>query len=495
MRPGPVTRPDPGPGPGPGPGPSAGRGPLTIAVLGARDSAAPAVAAALAAAAAGPSRDETGGVGGGSDSSAPAGSDSAGGDSASSDRAGGDRAGGGREIRILVDATPVDRPDAAVVVVDAVCPVRPDDVEVTRGVASRLPLAVALAGRADTCSAEALSETVDVTTRRLADAGVNAPVHVIDDDRPAAPTALLAALLEAVHAREADPAAAPAPHVGAAPTPRTAASDPIATVDWLLARRTESITTRSQALRQDVQALRMEILQDLQRSVRDLGGRAREELAAAPRSRVDTIVDQLAVSADQSVAGAVERADRRADALVVRHLGVTAPAGPRIPAPTSGIARSRPPRSTGEELLVMLMGAAGGTGVGRMLLSPLAEVPGLAAAIIPLALLCGLALGWTTVTVRRTQSLRTHTIASVGDRLAALRGEAEQALGSRILAAEAIITDGFAHDPGPRVADLERRIRRIRAGGNTAATTVVSTVAEPVGAAPAAPVPTGSPSP
>ncbi|MBB1013223.1 hypothetical protein G6014_13210, partial [Dietzia kunjamensis] len=98
------------------------------------------------------------------------------------------------------------------------------------------------------------------------------------------------------------------------------------------------------------------------------------------------------------------------------------------------------------------------------LLSPLAEIPGVAAVVIPLALLCGLVLGWITVTVRRTQALRTHTVAAVADRLAALRADAEQSLGSRILAAEATITDGFAHDPGPRVADLERRIRATRAG-------------------------------
>ena len=115
----------------------------------------------------------------------------------------------------------------------------------------------------------------------------------------------------------------------------------------------------------------------------------------------------------------------------------------------------------------MITGAAGGTGVGRMLLAPLAEVPGAAAVVIPLALLCGLALGWITVTVRRTQALRTHSVAAVGDRLAALRAEAEQSLGSRILASEATITDGFAHDPGPRVADLERRIRRLRGAGST----------------------------
>lgn len=430
----------------------------TIAVLGAKDSAAPAVAEALRAAA-GPTLD------------------------------------GAPGVRVLLDAKPQDRPDAAVLVVDAVCPVRPDDVEVARGVASRLPLAVALAGRADTCSAGALSETLDVTTRRLADAGVHAQVHLVDDGHPAAPAALLAALTTALTSPPPGHAAAPA----ATPTPGHSApsgGDPaVATIDWLLARRTEAITTRSQALRQDVHALRAEAVQDLHRSVRDLGGRAREELAVAPRSRVDGLVEGLAADADAAVADTLARAERRADALVRRHLGATAPAGLQIPAPTSGITAGRPPRNRGEELLVMIMGAAGGTGVGRMLLSPLSEIPGMAAAVIPLALLCGLVLGWTTVTVRRTQSLRTHAVATVGDRLAALRAEAEQGLGARILAAESTVTDGFVHDPGPRVADLERRIRVLRAGETTADGAAVRTVASPASAAPAAPAPAGSPSP
>lgn len=399
---------------------------LTIAVLGARDSAAPAVAEALTAAA-------------------------------------GPVAGAGSRIRVLVDAAPEDRPDAAVLVVDAVCPVRPDDVEVARGVAARLPMAVALAGRADQYTAEGVAETVDVTTRRLADAGVTAPVHVIDDAHPGAPAAVLGALVSAVR-RPSSARPTPGPTPGA--TPGAGPGTAVATVDWLLARRTEAITTRSQALRQDVQALRMQVVQDLHRSVRDLGGRAREELAAAPRARVDALVHRLASDADLAVAGTITRADRSSDALVARHLGAAAPVGPRIPPPTSGIAPGRPPRNTGEELLVMVMGAAGGTGVGRMLLSPLAEIPGVSAVVIPLALVCGLVLGGITVTVRRTQALRTHTIAAVADRLAALRAEAEQSLGSRILVAEAAVTDGFAHDPGPRVADLERRIRAARAGQN-----------------------------
>ena len=111
---------------------------------------------------------------------------------------------------------------------------------------------------------------------------------------------------------------------------------------------------------------------------------------------------------------------------------------------------------------MLVMGAAGGTGVGRMVLTPLADVPGIAPVLLPLAIIAGLALGWTTVEVRRTQTLRAHMIAVTTDQLAGLRAETEQALGARVLAAESVITDGFAHDPGPRVADLERRLRRLR---------------------------------
>lgn len=433
---------------------------LTVAMLGAKGSAAPAVAEALRAAA-GRGRDGT------------------------------------RGLRVIVDAAPGDRPDVAVLVVDAVCPIRPDDVEVARGVAARIPLAVTLAGGAGTTDRRALAETVDVTSRRLADAGVRAPVHVMDDDDEV--TVAAAALLDSVTALAAGtPLPAPRDGTAATPDPGRAADPGTAVVDWLLARRTEAITARSQSLRQDVQALRMEVVQLLHRSVRDLGGRAREDLAAAPRARIDGLVHGLAADADAAVADTVSRADRRIDSLVARHLGASAPAAPRIPAPTSGIEPSHPPRTAGEEALMLLMGAAGGTGVGRMLLSPLAEVPGLAALVIPLALLCGLALGAVTVRVRRTQALRTHTVAAVNEKLASLRAETEQSLGARILAAESIITDGFAHDPGPRVADLERRIRRIRQGRPTPQAGRPSTFVPPAGAGPVSvpnPVPVPHPVP
>ena len=411
-----------------------------VAVLGPRDSAAPTVAAALTAA-----------------------------------------AGPGPDVRFLVDARPGDAPMAAVLVVDAVCPVRPDDVEVARGVAARLPLVVALAGRVGSCAPEAVAEAVDVTSRRLSAAGVAAAVLVLDDGSSTA----AARLLSAVHTAIAEGTGCPAPASAGRPGGGAVrASDSAAgaagatgtdaaagTVDWLLARRTEAITARSQSLRQDVQALRIEVVQDLHRAVRDLGGRAREKIGAAPRRRVAELVREISDDADAAVAGTLARSDQRADALIARHLGAGAPATPRIPPPTVAVRPGPPPRHRGEEMLVLLMGAAGGTGLGRMLLAPLADVPGLSVALVPLALLCGLALGWTTVAVRRTQTLRAHMIAAVTDRLAGLRSEVEQSLGSRVLAAEATVTDGFAHDPGPRITDLDRRIRRLRTGGTPAART------------------------
>lgn len=416
----------------------------TVAVLGPKDSAAPAVAAALSEAAT-----ET------------------------------LSAGDTDTFRVVLHASTDDKPDVAVLVVDAVCPIRPDDLEIARGVSARIPLVVVLAGRVATCTPDALTETVDVTSRRLTDAGVRAPVHVVDERTIGCSGALLEAIrvnaIRNLRHRPQPPSVAP-PRVGDPDLEATV------TVDWLLARRTEAITSRSQALRQDVQALRIEFVQDLHRSVRDLGGRAREEIGSAPRSRIAGIVGALSDDADAAVAGTITRADQRVDALVNRHLGAAAPATPRIPAPTGGITPGRPPRNTGEEALVMAMGAAGGTGVGRMLLSPLAELPGMAAVVIPLALVCGLLLGWTTLVVRRTQTLRTHSVTVVADRLAGLRAEVEQSLSSRILAAEATITDGFAHDPGSRVADLERRIRRLRLRRRTPtphahATTVTSATA------------------
>ena len=366
---------------------------------------------------------------------------------------------------VVTAARPDHRPDVAVLAVDAVCPIRPDDLEVARGVAARVPLVVVLTGAR---GRDGLAATLETTARRLAANGVPGPVVVAADpllgagDSPADGVRRLdaedlVALL--------DPARLPAV-TAPAEAPASEAADPgraaRETADWLAARRTEVVSSRSSALRQDAQALRLDVVQDLHRGLREVGARARDEIGAARRSALPGVLDELAADADEVAARAVARADRLAAALVARHLGAGAPDAPAVAAPAGALRPSTAPRHRGEDALMLVMGAAGGTGVGRMVLTPLADVPGIAPVLLPLAIVAGLALGWTTVEVRRTQTLRAHMIAVTTDQLAGLHAETEQALGARVLAAESVITDGFAHDPGPRVADLERRLRRLR---------------------------------
>ena len=208
----------------------------------------------------------------------------------------------------------------------------------------------------------------------------------------------------------------------------------------------------------------MELMQDLHGRIRELGVRARREIGEASARRCSEVVEELTDDADRETRQVLARADRLTEALVVRHLGVVPRQAPALPAPHGDLQIPPAPRHRAEELLMLIMGAAGGTGVGRMLLSPLAELSAVSAAVLPLSLVAGLTLGAVTVAVRRTQSGRAHLMAVTSDRLAALRAESEQLLGARLLAAEAQVSDGFVHDPGPRVADLERRLRALRSG-------------------------------
>ena len=188
---------------------------------------------------------------------------------------------------VVTAARPDHRPDVAVLAVDAVCPIRPDDLEVARGVAARVPLVVVLTGAR---GRDGLAATLETTARRLAANGVPGPVVVAADpllgagDSPADGVRRLdaedlVALL--------DPARLPAV-TAPAEAPASEAADPgraaRETADWLAARRTEVVSSRSSALRQDAQALRLDVVQDLHRGLREVGARARDEIGAARRS-------------------------------------------------------------------------------------------------------------------------------------------------------------------------------------------------------------------
>lgn len=111
---------------------------------------------------------------------------------------------------------------------------------------------------------------------------------------------------------------------------------------------------------------------------------------------------------------------------------------------------------------MLLMGAAGGAGLGRLVAVPFGGSWAAMALIIPLALAAGAALGSLGVRARRAAALRNHLTGAAIEHFAALRSEIDLVVSEQLLHAEAAITDAFAYDSGHRVAEIEKRIAALR---------------------------------
>lgn len=369
-------------------------------------------------------------------------------------------------------------PDAVVVAVDALCPVRPDDVTVAARLAARVPVAVVLTGTAD---AGPWWHHREETDRRLAAAGLAPALAWVPRPRAAAAdradvaTGDLAAgltgaeLIAAIGARARRADGSPGTGDGGGQTPaENPAAEDGALQDWLGLKRTEAITHRSAALRRHTQSARLELGAEIARRLRPIAADGKTELLAARRRDLPGLVEQLDTRADAAAAELLSRAAGHAVALRRRHL---LEAGrPDLPrAPRLGLEFGHPPRHRGEELVLVGMGAAAGTGVGRLVATPFAGNIAVLAVIVCVTLAAGCLLGLASVRARRTAALRHHLISSLGEHCASLRAELELVVTAVLLDAESAITDAFAHDPGPRVLELDRRIRRRRSAAAVAA--------------------------
>lgn len=114
----------------------------------------------------------------------------------------------------------------------------------------------------------------------------------------------------------------------------------------------------------------------------------------------------------------------------------------------------------------MFMGAAGGIGLGRLVAALFPDSTWVFVGTLAVSLVAGSALGVLSVRTRRTAGLRAHITGLTAEAFAALRTEIDHAVAELLLSAEGAITDAFAHDPGPRVRDIERRIHSLH--GSTA---------------------------
>lgn len=350
---------------------------------------------------------------------------------------------------VHVGGAPSFRPHVCIVAIEAAYPIRPDDLDIAVRCARSTPVAVVLTG----CELIAdWQDSAAVTAARLRAANLGEPVAWEPSSDTAGGTARGTALVDAIN-RVATrlPAAAPA-------NPRIAE---LATADWLQVKRTETVSARSTALRRHTHAARLVVSAAITSGLRPIAIDGKMALLAQPRRELPGVVDSLCARADATAQHIVTLTCIRSTQLRQRHLAEAAdvdmPAAPRL-----DFALTHPPRHMREEVVLLAMGAAGGTGVGRLIATPFAHSWPVLIPIIALTLLGGCVLGLASVRARRTAALRHHLIGMLTEQCAALRSDLDHLVGSVLADAEAAISDAFAHDPGPRAHDLDHRIRQLR---------------------------------
>lgn len=197
---------------------------------------------------------------------------------------------------------------------------------------------------------------------------------------------------------------------------------------------------RAATLRSRIQLVRSESIHDISDSLRDFAAAARESIDTAGRAESKHLPDHIGERLQLCAAGVDTRL---ADRLRSIDTDLELASEPAVtPALTVECASSPTPRRRGlEDKMMMFVGASAGIGLGRLVVSPMALVPALAFAIIPVSLLLGVVCAWWLVGSRRLVADRTHLRTWVADAAGAAKSELERGVVARILASEA----AFAH--------------------------------------------------
>lgn len=203
----------------------------------------------------------------------------------------------------------------------------------------------------------------------------------------------------------------------------------------LAAARDGGRTERLAQLRADVQRARVDLLHDAGSRIRAVSVAARSEIDRAGRRDLATIPARVADLVERAAADLDGVLTRRVAELVER-AGVQAqppdasPPAPRLDGPE--------PRHRGvEDRLMVIVGASAGVGLGRLAVAPMAMVPALDIATIPITLTLGGSAAWWIARSRRLVADRAHLRQWASDTAAHLRSQFEQQVLGRILEVEA----------------------------------------------------------
>ncbi|GEE01583.1 hypothetical protein nbrc107696_20290 [Gordonia spumicola] len=319
-------------------------------------------------------------------------------------------------------------PDAVIVAIDLSCDVGDEERELLA--AQSAPTAIVA------CGVERHPDWPE-TTARARDA--------LDPDRALALFAVSAADGRGVDDLadwcRAPDTAAPAP-ARRTPTPVVALADPVRVAAG------PQRSDRMSGLRAGIAAARTETATAVRESVQSLAVTADRACADVRDGRAfgAWLIESIGVIASTAEAGLDERLNhvRRTATLGLPGVdpGDIAPEPPMRPA-------SPPPHrnGSGEDAVVLLLGAAGGFGAGRMLVAPLVDgwlLGGVVTAVV------GVAVAAWIVGVRRTAAARASLRRWTADTVSLARTSMEHRLIARVTAVEAHVSREIWNRTGPR---------------------------------------------
>lgn len=235
----------------------------------------------------------------------------------------------------------------------------------------------------------------------------------------------------------------------------------------LLAERDGGRAVAVSTLRAQLNLARMDLLTQVGHRVRALHAEARTELDRLDRAgrasfpeRLRSAVAALTDTVDRDIAARLT--ELRARAVAAGRPGVPdqVPGYRHDPAPTLG--PDLQPRGRGvEDHLMIVVGASAGVGLGRLLVSPLALVPTLDAATIPVTLLLGAGAAAWVVRARRQLADRDHLRQWVVDAVANVKAQLEQRAVTALVEAETELSDEMVRSAADRMLAVDRRVAEL----------------------------------
>ncbi|RDI46784.1 hypothetical protein [Nocardia mexicana] len=235
----------------------------------------------------------------------------------------------------------------------------------------------------------------------------------------------------------------------------------------LLAGRDGGRAQAMAALRNRLHLARVDLLHEVGARIRALNATARTELDRLDRRATGDYPEQLQQAVNQLTAELDVVVGQRLAELGRQLEAVTGPA----PGPGPGQLHTDPPPRLGpdpeprhrgvEDYLMIALGTSAGFGLGRLVVSPLALVPALDYATVPVTLLLGAGVAYWVVRARGHLADRAHLRQWMSDALVNVKAQLEQRVATALVEAESRLTDQVVRASTARVVDADRRVAEL----------------------------------